>query len=315
MNIRNRGLFPTIGDQLAHFAAWLLTQFAGVKAVLFGQPEQTGGDGNDRIYKNVTVASVIISMLLSILSFLGSYTAVTAFAINNGIDPAVAAWIAVSIDGFIILGIVVIFGASLVGARVGWVKVVVFACTMISVNFNIAHITTTYTEWEHYLLGAVFPLVVYGSAEITSRQIRHYITRCGSLKTNDQLSTQITTLKTQQASLSTDIETERVQLLAAAQRSVSEAVAELEEHRNTLTSQNEAAGRRLKKLKAGAASLTTQTDITTEDLQIAIWIGQALTNDEIGERLGKSVTTGSNKRRRVMQRIKEQPNVSSNGHG
>lgn len=301
MNIKTRGLFPAIGDQFNRLGAWLLTQFASVKAFLFGKPEQSSADGNDRIYKNVTVASVIISMLLSILSFLGSYTAVTAFAILNGIDPAVAAWIAVSIDGFIILGIVVIFGASLVGARVGWVKAVVFACTMISVNFNIAHITTTYTEWEHYLLGAVFPLVVYGSAEITSRQIRYYITRRGSLKTNDQLSASIAGLETQQATLGADIETERAQLLAAAQRSVNEAVLELEEHRIALISQNESAARRLVNLKTEAKKIAAQTDITHDDLLLAYHLGEnpALTNEDAGSIFSMSGATGGKRKARV----------------
>ncbi len=313
--IRSRGLFPTIGYQINRFGAWLLTQFAGVKAFLLGQPEHgSDGESNDRLYKFVTVASVTISVFLIAINLIGSFTAMRSFAENNGIASSVAMWIPIAIDGFVSLGILVIFGASLVGNRVGWVKLVVFVCMILSAFFNVEHILADQKNLAHYLLGSIFPLGVYLTSEITAGQIRHYITRCGSLKTNDQLSTQIIALKTQQATLSADIETERAQLLAAARRSVSEAVAELEEHRTALTTHNAAADRRLKKLKADAKAMATQIDITPEDLQVAVWIGQALTNEEIGDQLGKSGTTGRNKRQRVMQRIGE-PNVNSNGHG
>ncbi len=314
MNIKHRGLFPTIGDQFAHFAAWLLTQFVGVKAFLFGQAEHgSDGESNDRLYKFVTVASVTISVTLIAINLIGSFTAMRSFAENNGIASSVAMWIPIAIDGFVSLGILVIFGASLVGNRVGWVKLVVFICMILSAFFNVEHILTDQKNLAHYLLGSIFPLGVYLTSEITAGQIRHYISRCGSLKTNDQLSAQIDTLETQQATLSAEIEIERAQLLAAAQRSVGEAVAELEERRAALTSQNEGAARRLKKLKASIEA-ATQTNITTEDIQIALWIGQdnAISGREIGERLKKSPQTGITKKNRVKGILNGGKRVSSN---
>lgn len=314
MNIKTRGLFPLIGDQFDKFGTWLLAQFASVKAFLFGQPEHgSDGESNDRLYKFVTIASVTISMFLIAINLIGSFTAMRSFAEENGIASSVAMWIPIAVDGFVSLGILVIFGASLVGNRVGWVKLVVFVCMILSAFFNVEHVSADQKNLEHLLLGSIFPLGVYLTSEITAGQIRHYITRRGSLLTNAQLSTQITALETQQATLGAEIETEQAQLLTAARRSVGEAVAELEERRAALTSQNEGAARRLKKLKANI-SAATQTNITTEDIQIALWIGQdsAISGREIGERLKKSSQTGITKKNRVKGILNGGKRVSSN---
>ena len=201
------GLFPAIGGVLD--SAWRKCSDAllAASAFLFGpRKAESTQDGGEALYRNVTILSVCGALFLACVSFAGSYTAATAYAKNHGISDAVANWIPVSVDGFILLGIFAVFRASLGGENAGWIRFLIFAFTCVSIVFNVAHITETQTATlNHYLLGAIFPAVVFISSEVAAHQITTYTRRHAALKTIDQIHADILRLEMEAAELQAQV--------------------------------------------------------------------------------------------------------------
>jgi hypothetical protein len=294
--IRRRGLFPAIGREVALTLAEAIKAFRAVITFLFGPRCETTAEGNDRLYLTVTITSVIASLFLASVSFAGSYTAARAYAIRHGIAPSVAAWIPVSVDGFILLAILVVFGASLVAAPAGWVRFLILIFTIISVVFNVAHITETAKPTvENILLASVFPVVIFLASEITSHQITAYIKRRSAFKSNEQLLTEIEALAEEKMALGVEIEQTRATMLA-----------EVETEREQLQAGIERLEAQLKRLKAEKRKAAEMDDKTKALLSVAVWYGhdQAITGREIGDRLGgKSEQYANSLKREVKKQL------------
>ena len=293
------GLFPASGQVIAKILDWHISQFLKLLIFLFGPKRvQNATLDNDRLYFRFTLISVLASMFLAAVSFVGSYTAARVYAANHGIDATVASWIPVSVDGFILLGITVVFAASLVGDSAGWVRFLILVFTGISVLFNVAHITETQdTTLQHYLLGAIFPVIVFLSAEVASHQIRAYISRRSTLKSNADIAADIAALTDRRDNLSAEIEEE-----TEAKR------IDLASTLATLHDQISQAERQLGTLKDQAKKAQSETDLGSQDLiRAAYLIGQntSITGKELAEALGRTSATYGNT---IKSKIKSQVN-------
>ncbi len=282
------GLFPAIGQGIARILDLHISLFFKLVVFLFGpRRTQAATLDNDRLYFRFTLISVLASMFLAGVSFTGSYTAARVYAANHGIAEIVASWIPVSVDGFILLGITVVFAASLVGDSAGWVRFLILVFTGISVLFNVAHITETQdTTLQHYLLGAIFPVIVFLSAEVASHQIRAYISRRSSLKSNADIAAEIDILTNRRDNLSAEIEKE----IEAERIELSATLA-------TIHGQINQAERQLAALKSQAKKAQSETTSADQDhIKGAYLIGQNpnITGKELAEALGRTSATFGN---------------------
>ena len=307
-----KGILPTIGGWFSDAIGWIASGYWSFIEWLFGPRHQEGSQGNDRLYLTVTRLGVLFSLFLVGVSFFGSYTAARTYAETNGIDPAVAGWIPVSVDGVILLSVLVVFGASLVGAKAGWVRLLIFSFAVISVIFNVAHIIQPKqletnpietkqaqpkkADVQHYLLGAIFPVVVFLASEVTSHQISAYIKRKDALKTNQVLATEIEARQQEMIILPQEIEQKRQAMLAQAQASIKAELAALDEQREGLQAEIHKTEAKLKSLNQKGENVYTE-----DDLRTAYLLGQNpdVTGSVVGNKLNKSVTIGNKQKNKV----------------
>lgn len=310
------GLFPKIGQWYTGIIAAIVGSYWYLVVLLFGPQGKSEAKGNDGLYLAATILSVFLSLFLLIISFAGSFTAATNYATKNGIDPSVAIWIPVSVDGFIFLAVLVSFGASLVGAKAGAARLLIFSFTAISVVFNVAHILQPKqieinqveirqaqpkkANVQHYLLGAIFPVVVFLASEVTSHQIAAYIRRKDALKTNQALADEIESLQQEKTLLPQEIGQARQAMLTEAQASVKVEITALDEQRETLQAEVYKAESRLKVL-----SQKTDNIYTTADLQGAHFLGKNpdATGNEIAIALGRTSATFGNSLKKKLNLI------------
>ena len=295
------GLFPKIGQWYSDILSGIVDSFWSIIVLLFGPQDKGEAKGNDGLYLAATILSVFLSMFLLVISFAGSFTAATDYATKNGIDPSVAIWIPVSVDGFIFLAVLVSFGASLVGASAGIARLLILSFTAISIVFNVEHITKTgNADPQHILLGAIFPVVVFLASEVTSHQISAYIKRKDALKTNQVLAEEIEARQQEIIILPQKIDQNRRSMLAEAQASVKAKMVTLNEQRETLLSDVRRAETRLKTL-----SQKTENIYTKEDLETAHLLGQNpdVTGVVVGKKLNKSVTIGNKQKAKIREAL------------
>ncbi len=295
------GLFPKIGQWYTDIIAAIVDSYWYLVVLLFGPQDKNEAKGNDGLYLAATILNVFLSVFLLAISFAGSFTAATDYAIKNGIDPSVAIWIPVSVDGFILLAVLVSFGASLVGASAGIARLLIFSFTAISVIFNVAHIAKAgNADLQHILLGAIFPVVVFLASEVTSHQISAYIKRKDTLKTNQVLAKEIETLRQEKAILPQEIRQKRQAMLTEAQASVKADIATLDTQRDTLQADVHKIETRLKVL-----SQKTENIYTTDDLQGAHFLGKNpdATGNEIAAALGRTSATFGNSLKKKLNLI------------
>lgn len=224
------GLLPWVGGRLEAGGQWVSDWIVRIIAFLIGPGDNAEGDG-DRLYLKITKASVIISMAISVFSFVGSFAASRDFALRNGIDDSVAAWIPISIDGGILLMVLTIFACSYVGRKCGLIKLSLLALTAVSIMFNVAHIAQVEkVGWIHYLLASIFPAMLFISSEVTAFQIAGYIGRKQSVMTNARLKAEIERLMNRQSTLADEVAEAETEL-ATIRDQVSEAKQRLTETR------------------------------------------------------------------------------------
>lgn len=309
--IKKYGLFPTLFRQAEDAGGAIGGFFIAGYRFLFGPSKEIAADGNDKLYLTVTILSVIFSLFLASISFAGSFTAARAYAEAHGIAASVAAWIPVSVDGFILLGILVVFGASLVAAGAGWVRFLIFTFAAISVIFNVTHILETLggkilIAPQHVLLGSIFPVVVFLASEVTSKQITAYIKRRSVLRSNDELMANISSLKRQKRSLAQEIEGKRVKMLAEAEASVKAELIETESKRDSLQAIIGRLETRLKRLNTEVKQAKSLDEKTRHLIEVAYWYGDngGITGSEIGKRIGgKSAQYGNDLKRKVKETL------------
>lgn len=295
------GLFPKVGQWYTCIIAAIVDSYWYLVALLFGPQDKNEAKGNDGLYLAATILSVLLSVFLLAISFAGSFTAATDYATKSGIDPSVAIWIPVSVDGFILLAVLVSFGASLVGASAGAARLLIFSFTAISVIFNVAHIAKAdNADLQHILLGAIFPVVVFLASEVTSHQISAYIKRKDALKTNQVLADEIEAMQQEKTLLPQEIDQKRQAMLVEAQSSVKAEIAALDEQRETLQAEVHKAESRLKTL-----SQKTENIYTADDLQGAHFLGQNpdATGNEIAMALGRRSATFGNSLKKKLNLI------------
>lgn len=301
----NRGLFPAIGDGFTTIIAGIVSMFWSALAFLFGPQGGNKASGNDGLYLAATIISVIVSLFLAAISFYGSFAAASSYAEAHGIAKEVSNWIPIAIDGFVLLGVLVVFGASLVGERVGWVRFLILAFAVVSVVFNVAHIIEKQTETskpfslepQHILLGAIFPIIVFLASEVTSKQISAYIERKSSLMTNQLLVKKIADLGKEKQNLVQEIEAKRRVMLADAEESIKAKLDNLSRQHDVLQSE-------IRKAESKLESLNSQADqvYTSDDILTAHMIGQDpdVSGEKVAVALGrKSYTFGNNMKNRI----------------
>lgn len=295
------GLFPWIGQWYTDIITAIVDSYWYLVVLLFGAQDKNEAKGNDGLHLAVTILSVFVSLFLLVISFYGSFTAATDYATKSGIDKSVALWIPVSVDGFIFLAVLVSFGASLIGAKAGIARLLIFVFTIVSVVFNVAHITEiTKAEPQHVLLGMIFPVVVLLASEVTAHQIKTYIRRKDTLKTNQVLADEIEAMQQEKTLLPQEIDQKRRTMLGEAQSSVKAEIAVLDEQRNTLQAEVYKTEVRLKTL-----SQKTENIYTTDDLQGAHFLGQNpdATGNEIAMALGRTSATFGNSLKKKLNLI------------
>ena len=110
-------------------------------ALLFGRRLKSDAEaGSNSLYVTFAVLSVLGSIALTCISFLGSFAAASDYARHHGIDASVANYIPISVDGIIVLSIIVLFSASLGGYSSPWLSLIIIGFRGISIYFNIQHI-------------------------------------------------------------------------------------------------------------------------------------------------------------------------------
>ena len=183
------GLFPWFGHQINRLVEALAANFVHFIAFLFGPKKQNDDAEHDRngLYLWSTLASIALSIGLAAVSFLGSFDAASKFAVANGVSEQVAPFVPVSVDGFIVLSIIVIFASSMGGYSAKWIRLALLIATGVSIFFNVAHVAESNRDLTHVLLGAVFPVIVFMATEISAFQIKAYVVRRSLIKTVSNL--------------------------------------------------------------------------------------------------------------------------------
>lgn len=298
------GLLPWVGSRLEAGGQWVSDWITRIVIFLIGPGDHNEADG-DRLYRKLTIISVITSLFLFAISFRGSFAAGWEFAFKNGIDQSVAKWIPVSIDGGIGLMILTIFACSYVGRKCGLIKLAVLVLTGVSIMFNVAHISQgSQADFIHYLLGAIFPLMVFVSSEVTSFQIKGYIDRKRDIQTNARLKGEIDTLTGQLDALEGEIESERLRLQTEAEAATRAHLEQLEQQRADLAAEIESAEGKLQRLEKKIEEAEGQL-FTAEDLKAAYALGQnpKLSGANVGEIYGVGQSQGTAKKKAVVNAL------------
>ncbi len=151
-------------------------------------------------------------------------------------------------------------------------------------------------DWQHILLGSIFPVVVFLASEVTSHQIAEYIKRKDALKTNQVLADEIEASQQKKAGLAQEIDQARQAMLTEAQTSVRAEISALEEQREAL---------QVEVHKAKALSQKTEIIYTKDDLRGAHFLGQNpdATGNEIATALGRTSATFGNSLKKKLNLI------------
>lgn len=300
------GLFPWIGESFTDSVGLIVQGLWLVIGFLFGPQNRQETSGNDSLYLKATIISVCLSLFLAGISFYGSFAAASSYAEAHGIAREVSSWIPIAIDGFVLLGVLVVFGASLVGDQVGWVRFLIFAFAVVSVIFNVAHILEANgskdLQAQHVLLGAIFPLIVFLASEVTSKQISAYIERKSGLVTNQALAAEIETRIEEKRGLLDEVETKRRAMLAEAEAEIKAELETLESRRDSLIAEIEQGQRKLRRLQDEVENTVNYDEI---DLQITYMLGAdpGISGQKVGDFYDKSATWGNERKKKVSKSL------------
>lgn len=287
-SIMDIGLFPLAGQYLNEAGQYIANALWKLSVLLFGPKDQGSMDGNDKLYLRVTVASVIVSLFLGGISFAGSYTAGKAYAESHGVAQGVAAWIPISVDGFILLLVLIRFGGSLVGTDEKWVQFLMIAFALISVLFNVSHISSGIdATWMQWLLGCIFPGIVFAASEATAIQITNYIRRKTKLRSNLMLEEEYLTLKGRNDNLQNEID---IEMAGIKRERLKPILDQIEVAKDELDRANSQSGKGV---------------YTEDDIQTAYLMGgdKNITGKAIAESIGKSLSAGGHLKRKIKEVI------------
>lgn len=181
--------FQRLGKYIGAATSWFIT-------LLIGKRKGIEGDAaSGALYIATSIIALIGTAALVAISFSGSFAAASAFAQESGIDSSVAAFIPLSIDGLIVVSIIILFSLSLAGQKANILTIVIIVFTGLSVYINIQHIDESVNVINRYIVGAVFPITVFLTSELVSFSLRRTTAYISKLKTFQQLVELVTSLK------------------------------------------------------------------------------------------------------------------------
>lgn len=200
------GLIPLVKLGFVRFGQLIVRLIGILVRLLLGKREGTETETvSGSLYVGSSVLSVLGTIALVYISFSGSFAAASDFAYKNGIDLSVAHYIPIAVDGLIVLCIVALFTASLGGYKATWLSFVVLFFTGLSIYFNVSHIGEGVSQVDRYLLGATFPVIVFLASESTKWQIEKAVAFVQSLKTYQELRSDVAKLTIQQGELNQSV--------------------------------------------------------------------------------------------------------------
>lgn len=119
--------------------------------------------------KRLTTLTAALVFLIAAAGFTLSYSALHAYAADNGITFALAWLWPLVIDGFMLVISLSILRASLLQEPVKYLWALAILATVISIGFNIAHAPAT---WAGRAVATIAPLAMFAAFEVFISQIR-----------------------------------------------------------------------------------------------------------------------------------------------